>query len=37
VHGCGEIHYRSATFFPGQRVTVYFNEDLSFGDTEVYD
>jgi hypothetical protein len=37
LHGSGELHYRSPTFFPGQRVTLYFNEDLSFGDAEVYE
>jgi hypothetical protein len=37
LHGCGELQYRSPDFFPGQHVTVYFNEDLSFGDAEVYD
>jgi hypothetical protein len=37
LHGCGELHYRSSDFFPGQHVTVYFNKDLSFGDAEVYD
>jgi hypothetical protein len=37
IHGCGELHYRSPEFFPGWRVTVYFNEDLSFGDAEVYE
>ncbi len=36
LHGSGELHYRSPVFFPGQRVTVYFNEDLSFGDAAVY-
>src|SRR5262249_24412263 len=37
LHGCGELHYRSPDFFPGWLVTVYFNEDLSFGDAEVGD
>jgi hypothetical protein len=37
LHGSGELHYRSSRYFPGQHVTVYFNEDWSFGDAEVYD
>jgi hypothetical protein len=37
IHGCGELHYRSPEFFPGRVVTVFFNEDLSFGDAEVYE
>jgi hypothetical protein len=38
LHGSrGELHYRSADFFPRGHITVYFNEDLSFGDAEVYD
>lgn len=37
LHGCGELHYRSPEFFPGWRVTIYFDEDLSFGDAEVYE
>lgn len=37
IHGCGELHYRSPEFFPGRRVTVYFNADLSFGDAAVYE
>jgi hypothetical protein len=37
LHGCWELQYRSPDFFPGQHITVYFNEDLSFGDAEVYD
>jgi len=37
LHGCGELHYRSAEFFPGELITVYFNDDLSFGDAEVYE
>jgi hypothetical protein len=37
LHGCGELHYRNSDFFPGQHVSVYFNEDLSFGGAEVYD
>lgn len=37
VHGCGELHYRSPEFFPGWRVTIYFNTDLSFGDAELYE
>lgn len=36
IHGCGEIHYRSPAFFPGQHITVFFNEDLTFGDAAVY-
>lgn len=36
LHGCGELHYRSPDFFPGLHVTVFFNEDLSFGDSAVY-
>ena len=37
IHGCGELHYRSPEFFPGWVVTVYFDEDQSFGDAEVYE
>jgi len=37
IHGCGELHYHSAEFFPGCCVTVYFNADLTFGDAEVYE
>jgi hypothetical protein len=37
IHRCGELHYRSPEFFPGWRVTIYFNEDLAFGDAEVYE
>lgn len=35
IHGCGELYYRSHEFFPGSLVTVYFENDLSFGDAEV--
>ncbi len=37
IHGCGELHYRSPEFFPGWMVTIYFNEDLSFGNAEIYE
>jgi hypothetical protein len=37
LHGSGELHYRSDEFFPGQRITVYFEDDLSFGGAEVYE
>jgi hypothetical protein len=37
IHECGELHYRSPGFFPGWRITIYFNSDLSFGDAEVYE
>jgi hypothetical protein len=37
IHGCGELNYRSHEFFPGWLVTVYFNEDVTFGDAEVYE
>ncbi|SRR5579871_2074282 len=36
IHSCGELHYRSPAFFPDSVVTIYFNEDLSFGDAAVY-
>src|SRR4051812_36497644 len=37
LHGSGELHYRSDEFFPGQSITVYFEDDLSFGGAEVYE
>jgi hypothetical protein len=37
IHGCGELHYRSPEFFPDWVVTIFFNDDLSFGDAEVYE
>ena len=37
LHGSGELHYRSAKFFPGWTITVYFEEDGSFGDVEAYE
>jgi hypothetical protein len=37
LHGCGELHYRSSEFFPGLRITIFFGEDLSFGDAAVYE
>jgi hypothetical protein len=37
LHGCGELHYRCPKFFPGRHVTVYFNEDVSFGGADVYE
>jgi hypothetical protein len=36
LHGCGELHYRSPEFFAECVVTVFFGEDLSFGDAGVY-
>jgi len=35
LHECGELHYLSPGWLPGWRVTVYFNEDLSFGEAEM--
>lgn len=33
--GGGSLYYRSPEFFPGQRVTIFFDETLAFGDAEV--
>lgn len=33
----GALHYRSPEFFPGQRITIFFDEVLAFGDAAVYD
>lgn len=33
----GALHYRSPEFFPGQHVTIFFDEVLAFGGAEVYD
>jgi hypothetical protein len=37
LHGSGELYYRNEEFFPGELITVHFDEDLSNVEAAIYE